>query len=183
MHSDELWQEYNAAGERLDSGRPPERGNPKLDEQVYVANASIWLYRHTEQGIEVLFQKRSQYVDRNANYFDRSAGGHINLGEKNIDAVIRETKEEIGAKISPENVYFIASTTSNHANIFVNVYACDYTNKSDDFHFDDREVSEVKWVALSEFDEFIEKYAKPPLRADKESNTLFKKWLEQRGNH
>lgn len=183
MHREELWQEYDHTGERLDSGRPPARGNPPAGDSVYVASANVWLYRRTENGIEVLFQHRSPYVDGFPDKWDRSAGGHINLGEKNIDAVVRETREEIGVDVPPEKFHFVNSFLSNFTNMIANVYACDYTDFPDDFHFDDKEVSEVRWVPLSEFDNFMLENAKRPLAEDIEVNALFKKWLEARGNN
>ncbi|MBQ3309505.1 NUDIX domain-containing protein [Candidatus Saccharibacteria bacterium] len=182
-HTNELWQEYDAAGECLSSGRSSELGNPGLDEKVFVATAQVWLYRKNGDSIEILFQKRSPYVDRNANYFDRSAGGHINFKEDRLAAAIREVKEEIGVTVSPKKLYFIASETSGHANMFIHIYAYDFTDNTEEFHFNDQEVSEVRWIPLSEFDDFIESNAKPALKSDIETNALFKNWLKQHGNN
>lgn len=182
MHPNEVWQVYDYTGERQKTGREVKLRNPKPGEDEYVVATCAWLYRRTEKGIEVLFQKRSPYVDGFPNKWDRSAGGHVNLGEKKIDAVVRETEEEIGAKVAPEKFHLVSMHLSNFSNMFTYVYACDYTGLPDEFHFDDKEVSKVKWVSLPEFDDFLEKNAKEPLREDTEVNILFKRWLAERGN-
>ncbi|MBR2589271.1 NUDIX domain-containing protein [Candidatus Saccharibacteria bacterium] len=184
MHHDELWQEYDRAGRRLKTSWPSIKNNPKMNQNAaFVSTVCVWLYRHTEDGIEILFQKRSPYIDSYANLYDRSAGGHVNFGEDDIDAVIRETREEIGVDLLPDNVSFVSSHVSNYKNLIVKVYAYDCTGSEMEFSFDDKEVSEVKWVRLTDFDEFVEQNAKPPLKADTEVNMLFKKWLEFRGNY
>ena len=183
MRKNELWQEYDHSGERLDSGRSPEVGNPKPDQPVFVSSASVWLYRRTENGIEVLFQHRSKSCSGYPDTWDRSCGGHVNLGERNLDAALREMKEEIGAEVPPEKIYFVSTHVSNFSNMIAHVYACDYTGMPDNFHFDDNEVSEVKWVSLDEFDNFMTKNGKVPLQDDVEVHALFKKWLKARGNN
>ena len=184
MHQGELWQEYDQAGIPLASaGREPTLGNPKSGESTYVSNAIVWLYRKTDQGLEVLFQKRSQKVDRNAGKWDVAAGGHININESIVDAAIREAKEEIGATINRDHLKLVVTTPSLFANLIMHEFICDYTGQPDDFHFNDEEVSEVKWVPISEFDDFIDQYAKDPLKEDIEIRSLIKKHIMAYGNH
>lgn len=165
MHENELWQEYAHNGEVLKTaGRSPSRGNPELDEEKYVSSSLVWLYRRAGNDLEVLFQKRSSYVDRHPNFWDVAAGGHINLGETSVEAAVREVREEIGVEILPEKLDFLLTARSKEKGLFLNEFLYDWTGREDDFHFDDKEVSEVKWVPLAEFDDFLDKYAKPPLR-------------------
>ena len=182
MHQDEIWQEFGKNGERLSTGRAAELGNPKLDASAFVATANTWLFRRGEQGVEVLFQKRSPYVDRNAGLWDRSAGGHVNFGEKVVDAAVRELSEEIGVSVSDDEMSLVSAQVSNFSNMFVNVFVCDFTGKAEEFRFDDKEVSEVRWVPLAEMDDFIARFAKPPVQEDTESLSLVKKWFRERGN-
>lgn len=178
-HRGELWQEFDAKYERImNGGRSPELGNPHAGEPTFVAVATVWLFRKTKDGIEVLFQQRSENVDRHPLDYDVSAGGHINYGESLVDAAIRETREEIGVEIEPSMLHFIFSTPSLSANNIINGFLCDYTGKKDEFHFNDNEVKQVKWVPLKNFDEFIMKYAKQPLKKDTETRSLIKKRLE-----
>lgn len=184
MHAGELWQEFDKTGERLaTAGREPALGNPKSSESIYVGGALVWLFRKTTTGLEVLFQKRSSKVDRNAGKWDVSAGGHINVGESVIDAAIREAREEIGATISRDRLKLAVVTSSFSANLIMYEFICDYTDQPNNFRFNDEEVSEVKWVSISEFDNFIDQYAKDPLKEDIEIRSLIKKHIIAYGNH
>ncbi len=185
MRHDELWQEYTQNGERImNGGRLPERGAPKVgEENVWVGTTIVWLYRKAEHGVELLFQKRSPYVDRYPNRWDISAGGHVNYGESIVDAAVRETKEEIGAKVTKEKLkYSFSLASSNGYNILIHSYFYDWTGQDDDFDFNDKEVSEVKWVPLKDFDDFVEKNAKKALQEAKWTLELTKYWAEYYGN-
>jgi hypothetical protein len=57
----------------------------------------------------------------------------------------------------------------------------DWTGRSDEFHFDDNEVSEVKWVLYRETEEFRKKYAKPPLQRDDITFLNLDDWMRMRG--
>ena len=164
MHKDEMWQVYAPNGEPIEGkGWDSALDNPEVsgaDEIVGVA--VVFLYRRGESGVELLWQKRADNIDRYPGYYDISAGGHINLGETVVEGAIRETAEEIGAVIT--------------ANFMV-----DWTGKSDEFHFDDKEVSEVKWVPFVEMEEFRKKYAKPPLAKDDLVFENLRDWLIMHG--
>ena len=184
MHSGELWQEFDARGERvLNGGRDPKVGNSKIDEPNYTGAAAVWVYRRTDTGVEVLFQKRSQYVDRNAGYWDVSATGHVNYGESWIEAAVREANEEIGVEVELERLTFGFSIRHVYEDrgMVSRVYFYDYTGLEDDFHFDDREVEKVEWVPIQEFDAFVEKYAKKPLKTFKYALMMTKDWLSGEG--
>lgn len=184
MHTQELWQEFDQSGEPLENGgRNPRLGNPDLGEPVYTSVAIIWLYRKVSGGIEVLFQKRSPKVDRFAGKWDIAAGGHINYGESVLDAAVREAREEIGAIIEKAHLELAVITPSMTANNILREFIYDYTNGPDDFHFDDEEVSEVKWVKMSDFDQFLDQYAKAPLRDDAEIRSIIKNRIMSHGNH
>lgn len=185
MRHDELWQEYAQNGERImNGGRLPERGAPKVgEENVWVGTTIVWLYRKAEHGVELLFQKRSPYVDRNPNKWDISAGGHINYGESAADGAAREAKEEIGAKLEEEKLkYSFCLASSNGYNMLVHGYFYDWTGERDEFNFNDEEVSEVRWVKLEDFDDFVEKNAKGDLKKAKYTLSLTKYWAKYYGN-
>lgn len=183
MHLSELWQEFDKSGEPIkNGGRNPRLGNPDLNEPVYTSVALVWLFRKTADGIEILFQKRSDKVDRFAGKWDIAAGGHINYGESVLDAAVREAREEIGAKIEKDKLELAVITPSMTANNILREFICDYTGGPDDFHFNDEEVSMVKWVKLSDFDEFLDQYAKDPLRDDLEIRSIIKNRILLYGN-
>ena len=112
--------------------------------------------------MEFLWQKRSDEIDRYPGDWDISAGGHINLGESVVEAAVRETREEVGAKITANEREFVTMRPFNK-NRFAWVYLVDWTDRAEEFHFDDKEVSEVRWVEYGKMDEFRKEFAKAPL--------------------
>lgn len=60
----------------------------------------------------VLLQKRSRNKKLWPNLWDVTAGGHVDSGEFGRQALIRETKEELGIQISDEDIKYIAGSTS-----------------------------------------------------------------------
>lgn len=182
MHQDELWQlfEQNATP-KMDGGYPSSLGNPRLgDDRIYGVTV-IYLYRRDDDGLKLLFQKRGEKVDKYPGKWDASAGGHINYGEPILEAACREAREEIGATIHPSDLEYVCSTRRN-ANSFYWAYCVDWTGKEDVFHFDDEEVSEVKWVPYQDLAGFLEHSVKKPLREDKIFFEILDRWLKDRGH-
>ncbi len=183
MHNDELWQVFYPNGEPIPGvGWESSRDNPeKNNSEEIVGVAVVFLYRMREDGeLEFLWQKRSEKIDRFPGYYDISAGGHINLGETLIEAAIRETDEEIGVSITSEDLQFATMIPFNK-NRFAWVWCVDWSERKDEFNFNDQEVSEVKWVKYTEMEEFRKKFAKPPLQKDKLTFLFLDKWLEMHG--
>ncbi len=178
MHNDEAWQLYYKNGEPIPGeGWDSARDNPEHSgDDGIVGVAVIFLYRRRPEGLEFLWQKRSELVSRYPGDYDISAGGHINLGEMVVEAAVRETYEEIGAKISAKDLEFVTMRPFNK-NRFAWVFAVDFTDRPDEFSFNDREVSEVKWVPYAEMDEFRGKFAKKPLRDDELTFAALADWI------
>ena len=183
MHHDEMWQVYAPNGEPIKGkGWDSALDNPeKTNSDAIVGVAVVFVYRHGEQGVEVLWQRRSEKVDRWPGDYDISAGGHINLGESLVEAAIRETNEEIGASVTEKDLKFVTMRPFNK-NRFAWVYAVDWTGRSEEFHFDDEEVSEVRWVLFKEADDFRIRYCKPPLKKDNLTLVLLEEWFLQHGD-
>lgn len=184
MHKDELWQVYAPNGEAIrGEGWDSALDNPeKSGSDVIVGVAVVFLYRYNDDGeLELLWQKRSPEVDRYPGCYDISAGGHINLGETVVEGAVRECREEIGASVLPVELQF-AFTKPFNKNRFAWIFMVDWTGKPDEFHFDDREVSEVKWVAYSETDKFRKKYAKLPLQRDDITFLNLDDWMRMHGD-
>ena len=182
MHHDELWQVYYPNGEPIpgegwDSGLD----NPeKTGGSAIVGVAVVFLYRFKDGELELLWQRRADGIDRYPGYYDISAGGHINLGETLIEGAIRETYEEIGVKIEANDLQF-AFTKAFNKNRFAWIFMVDYTDRLEEFCFNDKEVSEVKWVPYSEIEEFRKKFAKPPLAKDDITFVNLDDWLKMHG--
>jgi isopentenyldiphosphate isomerase len=152
MHENELWQVFHQNGQ-------PVQGEGALDDafdkdsDLVVGNAHVWLWRRTaDDTIEVLLQKRAMTKKRKPGYYHISAGGHINLHESAIDAAMRETKEEMGITINPDQLYFVHVTRMPpNWNDLAHVYI--YQLRGDEtFSFDDGEVDSVQWHPIETFE-------------------------------
>ena len=181
MPKKELWQTYSAQGlPVMDGGfpAPPQEGFASPNGVFGIA--TIWFFRHVDNKLEILWQKRSQFVSHNAGFWDASAGGHINYEESPTVAAVRECREEIGAIIQPEELLFVANVDTGSSLRWD--YCVDWTGKDDHFDFSDQEVEEVKWVPFAKFDDFCEKYAKNSIKEDKIRIKTLKRWLELHGH-
>ncbi len=182
MHKDEIWQVFHPNGEPMvGEGWPAKLDNPEVTGSDKIVGVVIaFLYRVSDKGVEVLWQKRSEQIDRYPGDYDLSAGGHINLGESLVEAAVREAGEEIGAKITAEDLELVTLHSFNK-NRLAWVYMVNWTGREDTFKFDDGEVSEVRWVPWAEIDEFRMKFAKEPLKRDTVVFELFNEWFLRRG--
>lgn len=103
----------------------------------------------------VLLQKRAQNKENYPGCWDISSAGHISAGETSREGAIRELREELGLRISLEQLNFLGESHGElflqngtyidreyHDIFWVHVYA----PSLDAFHFDDGEVEAVRWV-------------------------------------
>ncbi len=123
--------------------------------------ACVWLVKRTADKVYILFQKRSENV-QNGGFYDASAGGHIDEGEDPLTAALRETREEIGLKLKPEELNFVCTYATDKK--YINVYIADRTDKDDELTLNKEEVELVEWISLEDFDMFVRARVKPPLR-------------------
>jgi isopentenyldiphosphate isomerase len=63
--------------------------------------AHIWIVAPDGR---VLVQRRSTQKENWPGYWDVSAAGHVSAGETTIEAAIRETHEELGLRLAPEEL-------------------------------------------------------------------------------
>ncbi|MBQ6127913.1 NUDIX domain-containing protein [Candidatus Saccharibacteria bacterium] len=165
----------------MDGGYPSKLGNPRPGSNKVYGVTTIYFYRRTPDGLELLFQKRGEKVDKYPGEWDAAAGGHINFGESILDAARREAREEIGAEITTDDLEYVCSTCRNQNSIYW-AFCVDWTDKADTFHFDDGEVSEVRWVPYRELNGFLKDYVKKPLREDTVFFAILDRWLKDRGH-
>ena len=174
-HPGEIWQEVDYNGEKIGGIEP--RDHDQDDVKLYYAT-SVMLYRYVDGEVEFLFQQRSPKLVPWANpgKWDVSAGGHVNVDETMIEGMVREAREEIGAKILPEKLEFAASYT--RWKTLLGLYFYDWTGLEDDFHFDDEEVAAVEWVKYADVEKFAEKL-KRTLKEDEIFRICLRDWREK----
>lgn len=117
------------------------------DENFLHNEVAILLINNRNQ---VLLQKRSPNKRFDANKWALCAG-HVDSKESLEHAIIRETKEEIGVAIKPEQLHTFSNReitikkTNSHITYFY--YAtCNLNEK--DFKIQEEELSEVKWFDI-----------------------------------
>ncbi len=152
---DELWQLYDEQGQALvgEGAKKDEVFNKGL-----LHGAShVWIWRNKDGHQEVLLQQRASDKRTWPNRFDISAAGHIDLGEKPLDAAIRETVEEIGLDaVDDELKLFCVHRTYLKAengaieNEFQWLYSLELTDEAD-FTLQSSEVQSLSWLPLDQF--------------------------------
>ena len=106
--------------------------------------------------------KKSENKKLWPNLWDVTAGGHVDSGEFGIQALIRETKEELGIQISAEDIKYIAGLTSvNIQGDIINKHYNECYLITKNIHISDiivqkEEVEEVKYFSKAELIKRIE---------------------------
>lgn len=139
------------------------------------AGGFVWFYKKVDDELFLLFQKRAAGID-NGGMFDATAGGHLGKGETPLEGALRETREEIGVAVSPEDVVFLFA--KNNGFTIRYVFLSDRTEKDDVFTLDPNEVEALEWVKLSDLDEFVKEKVKKSLRKDRYYFKMIKEFLE-----
>ncbi len=146
-----------------------EKGAPTGKRATYTAvhteglwHRSVELYVVNSKN-EVLLQKRSDKVELMPNMWDASAAGHVKSGETALQTVIAEAHEELGLVISEHELTHAASAQAREVmyngrirnNEFKECFVMFKDLALEDLKPEKKEVSEVKWIPLSEFKEAI----------------------------
>lgn len=110
---------------------------------------------------EILVQKRACCKLCFPNMWDKSVGGIIDSGETPVVAALRETSEEIGIKISPDQLQYIGTLPEKYpvgngvAKLFLDSFLVIGDYKIADMKMQESEVAELKYVSA----DWIEKHS------------------------
>ena len=116
------------------------------------------VFFYNSQG-EILFQRRSANKRLLPNLWDTSASGHIDAGEEPIDTAVRETREEIGIDIRPEDleslfrhrVYAELPEAGIINNEVIFAYCYKFSGSTDDLTLEPKEVADMRYFSREEF--------------------------------
>lgn len=156
----------NLTGKIKEKQRAHEDGN-------FHRTAHVWIINDKN---ELLLQKRSATKKSHPNCWDISGAGHIRVGETVIEGAIRELKEELGVEASESDLNYIATikSTKNLKNMeFGYVYLLRCNKKVEEYIFEDKEVSEVKYVYFEELEKMVKEKAEGLLLHQEEFKKLF----------
>ena len=122
--------------------------------------AHVWIVRRTNDGFDILLQKRSMEKESFPGFFDTSSAGHIPAGEEPIPSALRELKEELGISAVPEQLRYagmfrIQYEKEFHGHLFrdnevTRVYVYDEPVEAESLRLQESEVDEVRWFDLDE---------------------------------
>ncbi|MBQ9834502.1 MAG: NUDIX domain-containing protein [Bacilli bacterium] len=123
------------------------------NEGLYHKEVAIFLINDNK---EILLQKRSSTKNIHPNKWAWH-GGHVIAGESNIDAIIRESKEELGINLSPKDLHKLIElkkdTLPNRQFTYAYYAFCNLNEK--DFNIQQEELSEVKWYSFNTFKQMV----------------------------
>ncbi len=108
---------------------------------------TVHIYVINLQG-EVLVQLRSPHKDQKPNLWQTHFGGHVAAGKDYDETAVRELEEEIGLCVDLEDLHLLEKhshsyeNNSEHSKIYYYLFMGD----DSEIHFNDGEVSEVKWM-------------------------------------
>jgi isopentenyl-diphosphate Delta-isomerase len=158
MHDDELWQVFAENGEPVVGKGVIDRDFDE-DNTLVKANAHVWLWKRTDEGVMLLLQKRALTKKASPGMYHVSAAGHVNLDETPAQAAMRETKEEIGLDLLKKDLFFIHAVRSiRNLQSLAYVYVYEL-HGGEQFSFDDGEVELVKWIELDRFQQMTQEAA------------------------
>jgi isopentenyldiphosphate isomerase len=120
----------------------------------------IWVY--SKQG-NVLVQRRSLEKADSPGKLDMAIAGHVKSGESISEAIISESKEELGIDIDPnqlgEPVMFKIARESEQMPALHSQFIYTYfleIDEATDLKFNDGEVIEVLWITFDSFSKILE---------------------------
>lgn len=144
------------------------------EEGDFHRTAHIWIINDKN---ELLLQRRSSTKKSNPNCWDISGAGHIRAGENVTEGAIRELKEELGVEATEKELNYIATikSTKNPRNMeFQYIYLLKCNKKVEEYIFEDKEVSEVKYIYYKDLEKMVENRVEGLLLHDEEFKELFR---------
>ncbi len=115
---------------------------------------AVWIWIVNEKG-ELLIQKRAACKKHHPNKYGAPSAGHVDAGEKLLEACVRETKEELGLDTKESDYKFWGEMFIGECWEFAETYLLETTAKIEDMVLQPEEVAEVKYLSFDEFVKII----------------------------
>ena len=122
---------------------------------LWHTGAHVWVYN--SKG-EVLLQKRSMEKENWPGRWDSSAAGHVSAGEKPLNAIVRELREELGIRTNAHDLRraFIVKEKNDysatyHNREFDHIYILRLDIPLKKLKLQKEEVSGAKFLSIKEF--------------------------------
>ncbi len=135
-------------------GKPTGEIMKKYDEKVferglYHLGADVWIINSENK---ILIQKRSHKKRLEPNVWAMT-GGSVILGEKSLDTIVRESKEELNIDIDKTDLKLVTKFKTGNVWIDTYILKCDYDISK--MKFQEDEVSDAKWATWKEIDDLV----------------------------
>ena len=137
----ELWDAYDI--HRRPTGKTLTRGEP-VPKGLYHLGVHIW---YISPDGKLLIQRRA-LCKKAAPGMWACSGGSALQGESSLDALMRESEEELGITPDLEKSILIDSYLS--VDDFTDVYLVPFSGRAEDLRLQESEVMDAKWVTLAE---------------------------------
>lgn len=134
------------------TGKVEER-NKIHEKNLWHREVAVWIMN--EKG-EILLQKRSANKLQGPNKWAICAG-HIDRGEEVESAIVREMEEEIGIKVTIDELEFLCTyKKQNEQNYnFQYIYFLKTNFKIEDYTIREEEVSKIKYISIEELEAIV----------------------------
>ena len=120
----------------------------------------VWILRRSENGVQLLLQKRCAEKDSFPGCYDISSAGHIPAGQGFVDSALRELKEELGVTAQPQDLILCGQRSFQFSAVFhgkpfkdnqvSNVYLLWLDRDAEEFTLQKEEISAVRWMPLAD---------------------------------
>ncbi len=130
--------------DRIPLGKQIQRGEAIPENEYHIA-VHVCIFNSENK---MLIQQRQPFKEGWSNMWDVSAGGSAVAGEKSAGAAQRELEEEIGLKISFDNIRPMLTVHFDHG--FDDIYTINKDIDISKLKLQYKEVQAVKWATESE---------------------------------
>lgn len=118
---------------------------------------------------EILLQKRTKNKKAYPGLWDASASGHVSSEQSSVEAMQRETLEELGQSlplaafkyIFTDRENMILNNGTHTENAYNDIYVTDSDVSLEKFVLPINEVEEVRWISKKEFKKWVQGQGEP----------------------
>ena len=136
-------------GKKVDTGKIYIRNEPWPDNEddCYIVGINNWIINKDGK---LLVQRRAMTKKNNPGKWS-STNGLIQYGETNIETVKRETKEELGIEIEPNQIFLFKENYFVDKHWLVDIFITYANINLENIKIQESEVDKVAFVTLDEF--------------------------------
>jgi isopentenyl-diphosphate Delta-isomerase len=117
----------------------------------------LWIYNSKS---EILLQKRSPDKIVHPNVWDVAVGGHVSAGETLMQAVLKETGEELGLTIPSTDIIFFERVKFEIEmlggwwnRVFIWSYTAPLEVEASKIKFQKEEITAMRWIGIKDLEE------------------------------